>query len=267
MDLETVEYEVQDSVATVRLDRPDKLNAIDAQMRSDLDQVVEEIAVDDDVRAAMITGNGKAFSSGADHGLLQEMEDNSTPRFRWEYRRLHRVFDNIAQVEKPIVGAINGICVGGGLELALYTDMMVASERALFGFPEDNIGLIPASGACVRLAEEVGTFRAKELIMYATRKENMVSAEEAMNRFGFVNRVFDDDTFEEDARAFVGELAERSPLAMGLAKKVINHGQDMDFVTGRKFERTAQSVLIGSEDHQEGLAAFREKRDPEFEGR
>lgn len=267
MGFDTLEYDVDDSIATVTLDRPDSLNSINAEMRSELDEAVEEIAVDDDVRAALITGNGKAFSSGADHQMLQEMEDNTSPRFRWEYRRLHRVFDNIAQVEKPIVAGINGICVGGGLELALYCDLMVASDRALFGFPEDNIGLIPASGACVRLAEEVGTFQAKELVMYATEKETMVSAEEAMNRFGFVNRVFDDDEFDERARGFTGELAERSPLATGLAKKVINHGQDMDFVTGRKFERTAQSVLIDSEDHREGLEAFREKREPEFEGR
>lgn len=267
MELSTLTYEVDEHVATVTLDRPDSLNAIDATMRGDLETVVEEIAVDDDVRVAVVTGNGRAFSSGADHQLLREMEDNSSPRFRWEYRRLHRVFDDISQVEKPFVAAINGICVGGGLELALYCDMLVASDRALFGFPEDNIGLIPASGACVRLAEEVGTFRAKELVMYATSKENMVSAAEARDRFGFVNRVFDHDEFEDEAWAFAAELADRSPLAMGLAKKVINHGQAMDFVTGRKFERTAQSLLIGSEDHQEGLAAFREKRAPEFTGR
>lgn len=267
MGFNTLEYDVDNSIATVTLDRPDSLNSVNAEMRSELDEAVEKIAVDDDVRAALITGRGKAFSSGADHQLLQEMEDNTTPRFRWEYRRLHRVFDNIAQVEKPFVAGINGICVGGGLELALYCDLMVASDRALFGFPEDNIGLIPASGACVRLAEEVGTFQAKELVMYATEKESMVSADEAMNRFGFVNRVFDDDEFSDRAREFTAELATRSPLATGLAKKVINHGQDMDFVTGRKFERTAQSVLIDSEDHQEGLEAFREKRNPEFEGR
>lgn len=163
--MEMIQYSVDERVATITLDRPDSMNAIDAQLRGELDEAVGKTAVDESVRAVMIDGNGKAFSSGADHDLLREIEDNPHPRFRWEYRRLHRVFDNISHLEKPFVAAIDGICVGGGLELALYCDFMVTSNRSLFGFPEDNIALIPASGACTKLAKEVGTFQAKELIM------------------------------------------------------------------------------------------------------
>jgi enoyl-CoA hydratase/carnithine racemase len=264
---ETISYDVEGPVATITLDRPDTLNAIDAAMREDLAAAVEDVAVDDDVRVVVVTGAGRAFSSGADHGLLREMTANPGPRFRWEYRRLHRVFDDMEQLEKPVIAAANGVCVGGGFELALYCDFVLAAESAVFGFPEDTIGLIPASGAPTKLAKEVGTFQAKELILTATDRDHMVPAEEMHERFGIVARVFDDDSFDEETRAFAERLAETAPLATGLAKTVIDGAPETSFVTGRRFERTSQSSLIQSEDHAEGMDAFAEKREPEFEGR
>lgn len=266
MDFETLEYERLDDIDVIRLDRPDSLNAFDATMRTELGEAAEAAATGD-ARAVMVTGNGRAFSAGADHGLLNEMTEFEANRFRWEYRRHHRVFDDFEGMEKPVVAAVNGVCVGGGLELALHCDLIVAAEAAIFGFPEDNIGLIPASGACAKLADEVGSFQAKELVLCTGGKDDMVGADEAMNRFGFVNRVYPDGSFEDDALEFTRDLAETAPLATAVAKKILTQGQDMAYVAAREFERTGQSLLVESEDHREGMEAFQEKRDPEFEGR
>jgi len=266
MDLETIEYERKGDIALITLDRPDTLNAINATMRSELRDAIETAATDDS-RAVFLTGNGRAFSSGVDHELLEEMGSYEANRFRWEYRRHHRVFEEFEEIEKPVIAAVNGVCAGGGFELALFCDFIVAAERARFGLPEDNIGFIPASGACAKLAKEVGTFQAKELVLCTSQKDDMIAATEAMERFGFVNRVFDDDSFEADAMEFSRNLAETAPLATAMAKKILTQSQDMSDVAAREFERTGQSLLTSSEDHKEGLAAFRENRKPEFEGK
>jgi len=266
MGYETIDFDSGDGVATIKLDRPEKLNAFNRKTGEELDEVLEEVATNDDIRVVVFTGAGGNFSSGADHEMIQDMEQEKDARFRWEYRRLHTLYDTIEHIEKPFIAAVDGICTGGGLEIALYCDLIVATDEAVFGYPEKNIGVIPASGGCVKLTKEVGTFRAKEFVMLTAGRDQLIQAEEVMDRFGFVNRVWDGDEFDERLDELTQELANSAPLALGLAKKIINGSHEMDPITGRRFERTAQTGLMRSKDHKEGIEAFREKRDPQFSG-
>jgi enoyl-CoA hydratase/carnithine racemase len=267
MSYETIEFGVEDRVATITLDRPDRLNALNDQLQEEVDGAIEECATNEEIRSVIIRGNGKAFSSGADHDRLEAVQSHPQRRHRWEYRRTHLMFDNISQLEKPVIAAVDGICAGGGFELALHCDFILASEDSTFGFPELNVGIIPGSGGCTRLVKEIGTFRAKEMVMKATTADTMIEAKEARDRFDLVNRVFSEDEYEEGVREFAEDLAESAPLATGIAKKIINGAKDMSYFEGRRFQRTAQTGLMNSHDFEEGIEAFAEKREPEFEGR
>ncbi|SEH11799.1 Enoyl-CoA hydratase/carnithine racemase [Natronorubrum sediminis] len=265
-DYKALNYDHEGDIVTIQFDRPDKLNAINGTMRTELREAAEEAAVSD-ARVVILKGSGRAFSAGVDHDLLREMGEYESDRFRWEYRRHHRMFDEYEHMEKPVIAAVNGVCAGGGFELALHCDFIVATESATFGYPEDNIGFIPASGACAKLSKEVGSFQAKELVLCTGSKGSMVTAEEAHDRFGFVNRVYDDDSFDSDIQSFAEDLADTAPLATAVGKKILTQSQDMAYVAAREFERTGQSLLAQSQDHEEGMAAFQENRDPEFEGK
>jgi enoyl-CoA hydratase len=177
-------------------------------------------------------------------------------------RDIHNVFDEIEAIEVPVIAAINGVAAGGGLELALSCDFRFAAETAKLGFPENNVGLIPGSGGCSRLVKLVGLSRAKRLVMSG----EMILAPRAL-QIGLVDEVFAADALMVKTREFAKTLAAKAPLALGLAKLVLNACVNVDPDTGRQLERLGQSILKKTEDHEEGAKAFVEKRKPKFKGR
>src|SRR5262249_12972587 len=194
MTFTTLRYDVQDGIATVTLDRPEKNNAISMEMRADFRALADELYTNESVRVAIVTGGGKAFSVGADVSTFEA--DWNTPVFRANPRLLTDFFNELEALEKPVIAAIKGTCVGGGLELAMACDLRVAARSARFGLPENNLGLIPAVGGCSRLVKLVGFGRAKELVLTG----EIITAEDAL-RHRLVNPVVDDGALGTEARA------------------------------------------------------------------
>jgi len=260
MDFETLLYHVEDGIATITLNRPDKLNAIDAAMRTDLAKLPEQLALDSNVRVAIFTGAGRAFSSGGDVSHFER--EWNTAEFRAHSHQLTNLFNEIEALEKPVIAALNGVTAGAGLQLALACDLRIASDQAKIGFRENFIGLIPGHGGTSRLAKLIGVGRAKELIFMG----ELIDAHEAKS-IGLIGRVVAHDELMNEVYAIAGKLCERAPQALGLVKRLLNSTRDVDVQSGLLLESLAQSVLIKTEDHQEGIKAFREKRKPKFEGK
>ena len=260
MTFATLRYDLADGIATVTINRPEKNNAISMEMRAEFRTLSDDLYANEAVRVVVFTGTGKTFSVGADVSTFET--DWNTPVFRANTRLLTSFFNDLEALEKPLIAAINGTCVGGGLELALACDLRIAARSARFGLPENNLGLIPGIGGCSRLVKLVGFGRAKELVLTG----EIVGADEAL-RFGLVNRVVDDDALASEAGALAARLAGKAPQALGLAKRVIQSCVSADLYTARTLESFGQSILIKTADHREGVRAFREKRRPRFEGR
>ena len=260
MNFANLRYELHDGIATVTLNRPEKNNAISMEMRRDFLAIADELYYNDAVRVAIVTGTGKTFSVGADVSTFDA--DWNTQTFRANTRLLTNFFNDLEGLEKPVIAAINGTCVGGGLELALACDLRVAARSARFGLPENNLGLIPGIGGCSRLVKLVGFGRAKELVLTGA----IITADDALHH-GLVNRVVEDDALTGETRALAERLREKAPQALGVAKRVLQNCVSADLQTGRTIEGFGQSILLKTTDHREGVNAFREKRRPKFEGR
>ncbi len=260
MEFKTLLLEIADGIATVTLNRPDHLNAISLEMRADFTALSEALFFDEAIRVVIFTGAGRAFSAGGDIAHFEKAW--LTPTFRAHSRKLIKFFDDLEALEKPVIAAINGPATGGGLELALACDVRFAAEDATLGFRENYIGLIPGIGGCARFARLVGVARAKELIFAGA----MIPARDAL-AIGLVNRVAPGEKLMDEAREYAQMLLKRAPQSLGLAKKVLNNVANMDQTTAIFMEGLAQSILLKTEDHQEGLRAFREKRKPQFTGR
>jgi len=260
MDFQTLQYELDGGLATVTLNRPEQLNAISMEMRSDFTALTDELVFNDEVRVVIFTGAGRAFSSGGDMAHFEQ--GWLTPTFRAHSRRLIKFFDDLEMLEKPVIAAINGPAAGGGLELALACDVRFVAEEATLGFRENYIGLIPGIGGCARFARLVGVAKAKELIFAGT----MIPAQEAL-AIGLVNRVVPGEKLLAEARDYAQTLLKRAPQSLGLAKKVLNNVANLDQTSAIVLEGLAQSILLRTADHQEGLRAFREKRKPQFSGK
>jgi len=249
----------EDRVGWILLNRPEKLNAISPEMLEELSAALRELEGDELIRVVVITGSGRAFSAGADVTAFSGVNPVSSYIYS---RRFQEVLNMIERMPKPVVAAINGYALGGGLELAMACDMRIASENAMLGQPEINIGLIPGAGGTQRLSRLVGRGRAKELVMLG----DPIPAVEA-ERIGLVNRVVPLDRLESEVRALARKLAEKPPIALMAAKAAISLGSDYPLDIGLVLEASLFSMLFSTEDLVEGVSAFLQRRKPEFRGR
>jgi enoyl-CoA hydratase len=261
--LETLTYEVRGNVALITLNRPDRMNTLGGTMKPDLARAFFELArADASVRAVLLTGSGeRAFCAGADIKERAAGQVAGTDYFVAQ-KATHDLFRNIEEFEKPVIAAINGVALGGGLELALCCDLRIASATARFGLPEIKLGVIPAAGGTQRLPRLIGEARAKELILTAEH----IDAETAQ-RYGIVGRVLPPAELMPAALELAQRIAEFPPLAVRFAKRAINRGMQTDLDSGLEYERYAAAMLIDSDDRKEGMRAFVEKRKPVFTGR
>jgi enoyl-CoA hydratase len=249
--------EIHDRVGLVRLNRPKALNALNSIMLTELMDVLDKFDADEDIGAVVITGNKRAFAAGAD---IKEMMDVSAVEMFLSDSISQ--FDRIRGVTKPVIAAVSGYCLGGGNELAMSCDMILASETARFGQPEINIGVIPGAGGTQRLARTVG----KAITMEMVLNNRTLSAEEAL-RFGLVNKVVPVERYLEEALNLASEIASRAPLAVRLGKEAVNKAFDTFLSDGLADERRAFYFLFSTADQKEGMAAFIEKRKPEWMGK
>jgi enoyl-CoA hydratase len=249
--------EIHNRVGLVRLNRPKALNALNSTMLTELMDALDKFNADEDIGAVVITGNERAFAAGAD---IKEMMDVSAVEMFLSDSISQ--FDRIRGVTKPVIAAVSGYCLGGGNELAMSCDMILASETARFGQPEINIGVIPGAGGTQRLARTVG----KAITMEMVLNNRTLSAEEAL-RFGLVNKVVPVEHYLEEALNLASEIASRSPLAVRLGKEAVNKAFDTFLRDGLADERRAFYFLFSTADQKEGMAAFIEKRKPEWMGK
>jgi enoyl-CoA hydratase/carnithine racemase len=261
--LTTIKFAIEEEgIGVIRLNRPDKLNAFDELMIREVRSVIWRSNFDERIGVVVITGEGRAFCSGRDIFGLDYENNLPTAQYRAYVRANHEMFDDMEALEKPLIAAVNGIAAGGGVEMAIACDFRICIPEARFVLTENQLGVLPASGACSRMIQMIGIGRLKEMVLMA----RPVDGEEAY-RIGLVNRVVAKERLWEETMAFARQLLQKSPLAMGMAKHIINTCQNVDTETGRILERLGQSVLIRTEDSREGNAAFREKRPPQFKGR
>lgn len=252
--------EREGAIAWITLNRPAALNAIDREMRSRLPEAIREADSDPEVRVIVLSGAGeRAFCAGAD---VKAFGTEASPA---EYRR-SRLEDHWTDVlesaKKPLIAAIHGYCLGGGLEMALACDMRIAAEDSSFALPEVSRGTIPGAGGTQRLARMVGLGRALDLILTAER----IGAAEAL-RIGLITRLVPRDKLLPEARRIAGVVANHAPVAVRFAKEATRRSLDSDLSTGMRLEADLVSLLVSTEDRKEAGAAFREKRKPVFKGR
>ena len=263
MDYETLLLEVSEGVATLTLHRPESLNAFSTPMQRELAQVIGDLARDAAVRSVVLTGAGRAFCAGGDMDEMEQASASTPLADRNKLRRmLTEVFMPLVRLEKPVVAAVHGAAVGSGMNLALAADMIVASETARFSQAFIKVGLVPDTGGLYLLSRLVGMNRAKDLCFTG----RMLSASEAL-AMGLVNQVVSSEQLMPVARSLALELAQGPTAAIGLTKTLLHLAPTASLEQLAEFEAYALSVVLSSEDHREGIAAFREKRPPRFVGR
>jgi enoyl-CoA hydratase len=256
----TVLVDRDDSIVTLTLNRPDKLNALSVELVTELARAVDELSRDASVRCGIVTGAGeKAFAAGADIAAMSTMTVAQAKGFA---DLGHRVGAAIEALHFPVIAAVNGFALGGGCEIALCCDFIYASDKAKLGQQEVNLGVIPGFGGTQRLARRVGGARARELCMTG----DTLTAEEAL-RIGLVNAVVPHAELLPKVREVAKKIAGKGPLAIAAAKRVIARGADVSLPVANELEATAFASLFGSEDQREGMRAFVEKRPAKFTGR
>jgi enoyl-CoA hydratase len=255
---DTLSLDIDDHRASLTIQRPDQLNSLNVDVLRDLDAACEQLAEREALRVLTIEGEGRAFIAGADIPTMKEGDADAREAF---VDLGHRVTRNLTRLDVPVVAGVDGFALGGGLEVALACDIVVASRRAEFGLPETSLGLIPGFGGTQRLARFVGWHRAREIVLTARR----VDAAEA-HQIGLVSRLFDVDTFDDKLDELVQTLASRAPIATRAAKEVMRRGADVGIDEALDGEREVFLNVIDTDDAEEGMAAFLESRTPEFSG-
>lgn len=260
MQLTHLTLDVRDGIATVTINRPDKLNALNAAVIEDLGHVAHHLATDSAIRGAILTGSGaKAFVAGAD---IAEMAEQTAQQGLERGRRGQEVFRRLETCGKPVVAAINGFALGGGCELAMACHLRVATTTAKFGQPEVKLGICPGYGGTVRLPRLVGKGRAIDILITG----RMVDATEAL-QIGLVNRVVEPEKLMEDSEALLRGILAMGPLAVRSCLELVDAGLEVGLEEALRMEATHFGLLSGSEDQKEGMAAFLAKRPPAFQGR
>jgi enoyl-CoA hydratase/carnithine racemase len=256
---ETIQFAVRERVAYVTLNRPEQLNALTFQMRAELSEAFDACAADDGVRVVVLAGSGRAFCAGVD---LRDGSFEETPIESVEVRVRGDFRSKLTGMRKPTIAAVQGFALGGGCELALCCDLRVAADDAQFALPEINLGSIPAGGATQRLPRLIGVTRALELLMTGDR----LPALEAY-RLGLLNKVVPGGELADTASALAKRLAAQAPLAIRYLREAVYGGLDQSLDDGIRLEAYLGGLLRTTEDRLEGLAAFKEKRKPDFQGR
>lgn len=258
MSYEHLQFEVKDRIAFITINRPDKLNALSDAVVGELARAVDEIITREDIGGVLITGAGKAFVAGADIGELAKQDPfqakNRSLRGQDTFRRLETC-------GKPVVAAVNGFALGGGCELAMACHLRIVSEKAKFGQPEVKLGICPGYGGTQRLPRLVGKGRALDLILSG----RMIGAEEAL-QMGLANRVVPPDHLMEEAERVLREIMAMGPLAVQLSFEAVDRGLDQSLDEGLLLEANNFALLAATQDMQEGMNAFLEKREPAFKG-
>ncbi|MEJ2011096.1 MAG: enoyl-CoA hydratase-related protein [Anaerolineales bacterium] len=257
MAYETILAEQRGRVGLVRINRPKALNALNHQVMSEICAALEDFDAREDIGAMVITGDERAFAAGAD---IKEMVESSP--IEMLERETIELWDRVAAVKKPVIAAVAGWCLGGGNELAMACDMIVSSENAKYGQPEINLGVIPGAGGTQRLTRAVGKAIAMEMVL----NNRQLDALEAL-QLGLVNRVVPEERYLEEALQLAAEIAARAPLALRIGKQMINQAYETSLKEGIADERRSFYLLFSSEDQKEGMRAFSEKREPEWQGR
>ena len=257
MPYTTILTEKLPGYAIIRLNRPEVLNALNMKLMEELIDALESFDRDEEVRAIILTGNEKAFAAGAD---IREMAGASSVDMliRDQFAR----WDRIRKLKKPVIAAVSGFALGGGCEIAMACDMIIASESARFGQPEINIGVMPGAGGTQRLTRAVGKAKAMEMVLTG----RMMTAEEAL-RWGLVNKVVPVEYVLEEAKGLAAEIASKPPVAVRLAKEAVLKAFDTTIEGGLEFERKNFYLLFASDDQKEGMKAFLEKRKHNYQGR
>jgi enoyl-CoA hydratase len=254
---EHILVEKEEAVAIVRLNRPKVHNALSHALIGELTSALSSLDKDTSVRVIILTGNDRAFAAGADIGEVSQESSVSLM-----LKDPFSVWDKIRGTKKPIIAAVSGFALGGGLELMMNCDIVIASENSKFGQPEINLGIIPGAGGTQRLIHLVGKFKAMEMILTG----EMINAQEAF-RIGLVNKIVPVETYLEEAKKTAKIIAKKSPIALQLAKDAILKSFETSLSEGLQHERKNFYMLFATADQKEGMSAFLEKREPIFEGR
>ncbi len=260
-EFKTIKIEkLEGGITKLILNRPDRLNTISPELMEDLDKAITMLWDDKDTRVIVVTGAGdRAFSAGADLTTLITHPFD----FLEHNRKGERIFRRLSEIPKPVIAAINGYALGGGLEIAMSCDIRLAKKSAVIGLPEVGLGLLPGWSGTQRMVKLVGISRAMQLALTGER----ITAEEA-EKWGLINKVFDDDKFEEEVMKYAKNIAERcAPISMALIKRLVNKGGEVPMDIGMEWECTAAGLLFSTEDLREGISAFLRKDKPQFKGR
>jgi enoyl-CoA hydratase/carnithine racemase len=263
MEFEDIIVERVESWMEIQINRPEKLNSLREKTAGEILEALAEAEFDRDIRGVILKGAGKAFCTGIDTSEFQIADNEYFDfyRLRRRARKVNRLFRELPDFTKPVISAIEGFALGGGLELALVGDMIVCGEKAKLGLPEIRLGLMPGGGGTQTLPRLIGSQLAKELMWTGRR----ISAAEA-REYRLVNHVVPEGEALDKAREIARTIAGNAPLSVMLTKGVINHGADMSLADGFAAEGDASFMLYFTRDRQEGLTAFREKREPGFKG-
>jgi enoyl-CoA hydratase len=252
-------FELDDNIALITFNRPDRLNALSGALLDEFSHALKRIEDNENLRILILTGMGnKAFVAGAD---IKEISECNTLSARLFSEKGQRVISKLQGLSIPVIAAVNGYALGGGAEIVLACDFAYASEKAILGFPESTLGIIPGFGGTQRLARLIGTAMAKEMIFTG----NMISAAMA-KEYGMINKVFPPESLLDEVKKTAKTIASRGKVSTRAAKEVINIGMNADLETGLALEANAFAICMAGEDAKEGTSAFLEKRKPVFKG-